>query len=273
MSSSSSIAGYVGAFGVIAGIQLSKAWIPQETKFSKLKRALVTVIVSLIVILVGIVLPASLDAKTASYKNLDALITSTPGLEAFSIIKECDKKNYEEMILSLVARTSNKNRDEAGLIIGEVVRSTMRKYFAQASASSLKLYISNYINFLHYLIDNEPIEVCRIENPDVYGAPRTAHTLRAGSVSGTSDAIRMIVKDKSELTALEPEKDSAALQAFLSRFEQRHPKEWSDLMSPLMVTDPVIVKHLAEKYLLLYTEMLTNSDDDIGRIVRAMKSH
>jgi hypothetical protein len=228
------ISGIIASLAVGLGRLVGRKLIPDHDPKHTSKRTAVTVT------LVGLAIALSqaffyYSNHSASIQNQAThAIETTPGMEIFQAIRHADPVEYKRLMDQLVQLAQNKDPNARAKAI-QLTRETTGRYFDLASDEAVIEYLKAYTAALRALAEVDPLFVCNLENPQVYGpanAAQLTQLARFPLAKAMEDVVRSSLLTTQSVT---PEQRVAALQDFAAQYQIKHPEQWGLITSQLKV--------------------------------------
>jgi hypothetical protein len=170
-----------------------------------------------------------------------------------------DFENYNSFMDQLVDATIKHSDDveyvkRLGLVLGSELS---MKYFVSASDASITHFLKAYINVLNDVYNEKPYDVCRMENPLIFGAPDESmvHYMAGKEINAAmAEIIKSGQGNGYRQGRVSSQEDVASI---LRKYEEDHKGFLQYLVTP--ITDPKTINTdvLASAYISLYEEVVS----------------
>lgn len=232
------ISGVLGALAWRLGQLTGRKWITGTAPKDTIKRTAVQVLV--LVSALGLSQVYFFQSKRTPdiQAQMHQALDNTPGLEIFRAVRRVDPAEYERLTEEFFALAQSKDPD-AQAKAAQIVREATGRYFDRASDEAVAGYLKTHAAAMNALAETDPLFVCRLENPQVYG-PVNAAQLAQLAQFPLDQAMENVIRSALQATqSVAPEQRDAATEAFAIQYQTDHPQRWNQIISDhLVFTQP-----------------------------------
>lgn len=209
--------------------------------------------------------------RTNSIQNqITYAIETTPGMEIFKAIRHADPVEYKRLLDRLVQMAQNQDPN-ASATATQLTRETTARYFDLAGDEAVIGYLKTHTAAMQVLAEVDPLFVCSLENPVVYGpvnATQLAQLAKFPLAKALEDVMRSAVLTKQSVN---PQQRAEALQNFATEYQIEHPKQWALIASQLKVSTHPELLERARAFVHFYETLANGPVAKSASVYRQMR--